>query len=86
MLRKRKRGRVNGNGYVGNEHRLLMEQVLGRRLEVDEVVHHINGIKSDNRVENLCLMSKAAHGKLKFARRVKADFGVDELLKEFGFL
>ena len=48
-------------GYV-MEHRLVMESHIGRYLEPKEVIHHVNGDTSDNRLENLILYpSHSAH-------------------------
>lgn len=61
----------NGQGYVGRErqgengreyqlqHAVVMEEQSGRRLRPEENVHHKNGVRDDNRLENLELWSKA---------------------------
>lgn len=50
-------------GYV-LEHRAVAENKIGRVLAADEVVHHINHNRKDNRPENLQVMGSQAHRKL----------------------
>ena len=50
-----------GNGVYRFEHRHLMEKHLGRHLNSNEHIHHINGIKWDNRIENLDIVDAHKH-------------------------
>lgn len=69
------KGRTIANGYIywtfGRyrdiaEHRVLMEQHIGRELLPSEHVHHRNGIRHDNRIENLELLSRSEHSRLHY--------------------
>ena len=51
-------------GKAKSVHTLIMEQILGRPLEENEIVHHINGNKRDNRPENLQVMTRSEHAVL----------------------
>ena len=55
------------NGKQMREHRYLMEQHLGRKLDRNEQVHHINGDWLDNRIENLQVLTNSEHQKLELS-------------------
>lgn len=57
------------SGRRDYEHRLIAEEMLGRPLKSDEVVHHIDGNRLNNAPENLMVMPVSEHDKLKDGTR-----------------
>lgn len=60
MVKMEGHHRANKDGYV-YEHIAVAEEAFGRLLKDNEIVHHINGITTDNRPENLRIMSRGKH-------------------------
>ena len=67
-----KHHRADSRGYV-LQHILVFEKHTGIQVNRDCIIHHINGDKKDNRIENLCLMSFGAHSAMHNKRRTVSE-------------
>jgi hypothetical protein len=54
---------VSEKGVLTYAHRVIMEKKLNRKLSFDETIHHIDGNRSNNNIENLLLISRSEHSK-----------------------
>lgn len=70
MVRQPDHPAAYGRGWV-LQHRLIMEQILGRYLLHEENVHHINGVRDDNRPENLELWNTSQPSGQRVADKVR---------------
>lgn len=76
--------RTNGVNRVTSQHRVIMAEIIGRPLTEEETVHHLNGIRDDNRPENLELWSKSqpngqrVFDKIAWAKEIISTYGTDE--------
>ena len=70
VIRKPSHPRADSKGYV-LEHILIFEKEAGITVPQGCCVHHINGNKTDNRIENLCMMTHSAHTTMHNKKRRK---------------
>ena len=72
----------DGTQKCVRQHRWVMERHLGRELLPSEDIHHINGVKHDNRIENLQIMGHGAHSSMHGRMRAGRRLNLSEKAKE----
>lgn len=70
-----------GTGIKVLQHRYVVEQYIGRKLFNCEHIHHKNGIKTDNRIENLQILSIQEHNKIHYPKGSKFGINSEKRIK-----
>ena len=85
-------GNVDEYGYIrigGKKqimlHRAIMEEVLGRKLKTNELVHHKNGDKFDSRPSNLEIVSRSKHMEIHQREHKKLYYDIDWLKEQIKY-
>ena len=69
------------NGVKKDLHRVIAEKMIGRPLLFNEVVHHIDGDKLNNRQENLEIMSRSDHSRMHMTGNIRSAETKEKLHK-----
>jgi len=69
----------NRDGYV-RQHRLVMEEHLGRYLDKNEIVHHIDGNKLNNSLDNLEVITRVEHARSHYEEKLGNRWKTDQKL------
>jgi len=83
MIKISNHPRTSGNGSYVFEHILVMEKHIGRYLVKGENIHHMNGIRDDNRIENLELWIRPQPSGIRAKDAVK---WAEEIIEKYGDL
>lgn len=72
----------NKQGYIF-EHRYVVSEIIGRPLTNEDVIHHINHISDDNRIDNLMLTTKKEHRQQHLGSRVWTEKQIVDMVQYY---
>jgi len=72
------------NKYTIDEHRYIMQNIIGRKLDFNEVIHHIDGNKRNNDVSNLEIMQRSEHSRIHMKGRKVKESTIKKMADKYG--